>query len=152
MRLFILFIALSCSVIQLTADTKTTRRNLKATTADSRQVDASALTPAADSISISDYDKPLRSTTETIFVTNRCSTATGLISITITYLSVNGEMLHKRTVNLPCSVPPGETRQVSFRAWDRQQAYYHHSTRVTPRSHKAIPYKTEITVNGAVFQ
>lgn len=151
MRLPILMLTLAASCLIVSADTKTTRRNLKAATAATAAVDTSLMTEATDSLSISGYDKPLRSTQETLFVTNRCRSAINMVSITITYTSVNGEMLHRRNVNLPCSIPAGETRQLAFRSWDRQQAYYHHATRVIPRSQKAIPYRTEITLNGAIF-
>ena len=144
-------IAAALMSADIAADTRTTRRNLKASGEKQVTADISRLTPANDSITVNGYDKPLRSTRETLFVTNRSGSAVNMVSVTITYLSVNGEMFHRRSVNLSCHIPPGETRQIAFRAWDMQQAYYHHTTRVTPRSPKAIPYRAEITVDGAIF-
>lgn len=149
---FITILAITAALtINVAADTKTTRRNLKAAEEKPLATDISMLTPANDSITVSGYDKPLRSNQETLFVTNRSRSTLNMVSVTITYMSVNGEMLHRRSVNLSCLIPPGETRQIAFRAWDRQQAYYYHTTRVTPRSPKAIPYRAEISVNGAIF-
>lgn len=154
MRLTVIILTiLAAGLMQLHADTKTTRRELKPAAGNTvTAVDASQLTPAADSVTVSDYDKPLRSGQETMFVTNRSNSTVTMLSVTITYLTVTGEMLHRRSVNLSCTIPPGETRQIAFRSWDRQQAYYHHSTRVIPRSPKAIPYRTQISIDGAIFR
>lgn len=151
-RLLAIQLAVMAVTLSAIADTKTTRRSLHAATESTELVAGSAsLTPAADSIAVTDYDKPLRSSQETLFITNNSVTSLKMVSLEITYLTVNGEMLHRRAVNLPCEIPPGQTRQLAFRAWDRQQAYYHHSTRVTPRSPKAIPYRIEIKVEGGIF-
>lgn len=152
MRLLIMFFILAAGYLHACAHTKTTRHNLKAARHATVSADASKLTPATDSLTISGYDKPLRSGQETLFVTNHSRSEISLVSVTITYTSVNGEMLHQRSINIPCAIPEGETRQLAFRSWDKQQAYYHHTTRVIPRSPKAIPYRAEIRVNGAIFR
>lgn len=153
MKLSAIIIMLAMSAIGILANTRTTRSHLKAAP-DSAALTARAaqLLPAADSLTVSRYDKPLRSSSESLFLSNRSRSSVAMVSLTIVYLSMDGEMLHSRTIDIPCSIPAGETRQLTFRAWDRQKAYYHHATRVTPRSQKAIPYRTQITVDGAVFE
>ncbi len=152
MRLLVILLLAALPAIGSIADTRTTRRHLiPAQSADIAPAEAPSLTPATDSLDISGYDKPLRSTRETLFITNRCSTTVTLVTLSLTYGTVAGVMLHSREVTLPCAIPPGETRQLSFPSWDRQKAYYHHLTRVIPRSSKAIPYRTEIKIIGAAF-
>ena len=104
-----------------------------------------------DSITIADYDKPLRSNYETIFVTNRHQRKLVQITINIDYIDMNGSQLHSRSVTVECDIPPGTTRQLQMRAWDRQKAFYHHTTRSKPRSPHARPYKVVVTPVSALL-
>lgn len=125
-------------------DTRTTRKKLVKAEQDVTAVTEST-TLSPDSITIADYDKPLRSNYETIFVTNRHSRTIVRITIDIDYIDMNGSQLHSRSVTVECEIPPGATRQLHTRAWDRQKAFYHHTTRSKPRSPHARPYKVVVT-------
>lgn len=57
MRLLIMFFILAAGYFHACADTKTTRHNLKAARHATVSADASKLTPATDSLTISGYDK-----------------------------------------------------------------------------------------------
>ena len=135
--------------------TRTTRRHLKPiiaeeTTDTLRQ--AELMTAGSpDSLSISGYDKPLRSTRETFFLTNRHGSPLHAIKLHITYYTMGGEMLHSRDITIDTPIPPGETRQISTSSWDRQKAYYYIGTRVTPRSAKAIPYYPKIDIGSVLL-
>lgn len=125
-------------------DTRTTRKKLVKSEQEVTVV-ADSTTVSPDSITIADYDKPLRSNYETFFVTNRHSRTIVRITIDIDYIDMNGSELHSRSVTVECEIPPGATRQLHTRAWDRQKAFYHHTTRSKPRSPHARPYKVVVT-------
>lgn len=131
-------------------DTRTTRKNLVKAEQDVTAVTEST-TLSPDSITIADYDKPLRSNFETIFVTNRHQRKLVQITINIDYIDMNGSQLHSRSVTVECDIPPGATRQLQMRAWDRQKAFYHHTTRSKPRSPHARPYKVVVTPVSALL-
>lgn len=131
-------------------DTRTTRKNLVKAEQDVTAVTEST-TLSPDSITIADYDKPLRSNYETIFVTNRHQRKLVQITINIDYIDMNGSQLHSRSVTVECDIPPGTTRQLQMRAWDRQKAFYHHTTRSKPRSPHARPYKVVVTPVSALL-
>lgn len=125
-------------------DTRTTRKKLVKSEQEVTVV-ADSTTVSPDSITIADYDKPLRSNYETFFVTNRHSRTIVRITVDIDYIDMNGSQLHSRSVTVECGIPPGATRQLQTRAWDRQKAFYHHTTRSKPRSPHARPYKVVVT-------
>lgn len=125
-------------------DTRTTRKKLVKSEQEFTVV-ADSTTVSPDSITIADYDKPLRSNYETFFVTNRHSRTIVRITVDIDYIDMNGSQLHSRSVTVECDIPPGATRQLQTRAWDRQKAFYHHTTRSKPRSPHARPYKVVVT-------
>ncbi len=125
-------------------DTRTTRKKLVKSEQEVTVV-ADSTTVSPDSITIADYDKPLRSNYETFFVTNRHSRTIVRITVNIDYIDMNGSQLHSRSVTVECEIPPGATRQLHTRAWDRQKAFYHHTTRSKPRSPHARPYKVVVT-------
>ena len=131
-------------------DTRTTRKKLVKAEQDVTAVTEST-TLSPDSITIADYDKPLRSNYETIFVTNRHQRKLVQITIHIDYIDMNGSQLHSRSVTVECDIPPGTTRQLQMRAWDRQKAFYHHTTRSKPRSPHARPYKVVVTPVSALL-
>lgn len=125
-------------------DTRTTRKKLVKSEQEVTVV-ADSTTVSPDSITIADYDKPLRSNYETFFVTNRHCRTIVRITVDIDYIDMNGSQLHSRSVTVECDIPSGATRQLHTRAWDRQKAFYHHTTRSKPRSPHARPYKVVVT-------
>lgn len=131
-----------------TADTRTTRSGKLTLRTDLKdelpQQIAYYDSVSTDSLRIGGYDKPLRSLRETFFVHNNYSAIISSVSISFTYRSDDGLMLHSRIINIKCNIPPSETRQLSMTAWDRQYAYYYVDTRIKPRSKGAIPYIVEI--------
>lgn len=134
----------------LYADTRTTRGKLKAVrdkdNVELRIENADSLPVLpCDSVSVSGYDKALRSGRESFRVANHYPRRVTGIVVDIVYRHAGGgEMLHARRLRLGCDIPPGETRQLEWSAWDKQNRYYYHDTRVTPRSVKAVPYEVEI--------
>lgn len=156
MKRAILYLLLIISIVAI-ADTRTTRNRLKPSDVPSvDSITATELTDtlnavSPDSILAEGYDKSLRSTRESFRVTNNCSKRLISIDVVAVYRDMEGTMLHSRRLKLDCQIAPGETRQLDFRAWDMQQRFYHHSTRITPRSRKAIPYQVSLFIKNPVF-
>ncbi len=155
MRAVVILLAIiALGFVAAFADTRTTRGKLKAEKADGVELPYDEVAPTGalpqDSLAVEGYDKALRSTKESVRVTNRYSRPLKSLTLNIVYRAVDGgNMLHARKVRVGCDIPPGETRQVEWRSWDRQQRYYYHDTRVIPRSAKAVPYKVEIVAESA---
>ncbi len=130
-------------------DTRTTRGKLKAIKEKSTELTIEEVGELpvlpSDSLTITGYDKALRSGRESLLLTNYYGRRMTEIVVDLVYNEAEtGRMLHARRVKLACDIPPGETRQAEWSAWDKQNRYYYYDTRVTPRSNKAIPYKVEI--------
>lgn len=94
-------------------------------------------------VEISGYQKPAGSDKETFSVTNNTDKTLVAIEMNLEYLTPEGEQIHKRKVKADCDVPPGETRVVDLRSWDRQRSWYYlHGQK--PRK-QARPYTVLIT-------
>ncbi len=124
---------------------RTTRRNLHRTTAVAATgAVADTVVPSSGMVALSGYDKPLRSSRESIFATNRSRRTISAITLRIDYLDPHQRQLHSREVTVPIVIPPGETRQLTFRSWDRQNAFYYHLTG-KPRTTAGSPYTIRAT-------
>ncbi len=127
----------------------TISRNLKPLKA---QANAPATEPfdtiAAENfnVGLSGYEKTLRATRETVFITNRSdSREIGGIIFTVTYLDNAGRILHRRRVEAHPDIPAGETRRVDFPTWDRQMTFYYKGS---PRPRvPSIPYDVTIAAD-----
>ena len=123
-----------------------TRHGLKAIPRQTAQVSATSLdTITGDGIAVDfyGYEKTLRSTRETVFVTNRSSRPTAALRFTINYYDAQGRLLHSRKVTAAAEIPPGETRRLDFPSWDKQCTFYYTGS-PRPRT-PAIPYSIKIT-------
>ena len=103
--------------------------------------------PRAHLLDLNGYDKPLRSRRETFFATNNASAPVAAIAFTINYYDKSGRMLHSASHRTDVDIPVGETRQVSLRSWDEQQAFYYTHSAVPTRASQATPYDITITVD-----
>ncbi len=98
----------------------------------------------ADSIRFSGYDKPINAKKETFHLSNSTSRNLKKVGIRVTYLDLNGRMLHMRETEAECDIPTGETRLVSIPTWDRQNTFYYY---LGPEPRRvATPYKTSISL------
>ena len=117
--------------------------------ADSRQtitIPASQIEQyARDSIIFSGFDKPLDSTRETFFATNKTSRTILSITLRLQYTLTDGRHLHADTHTIPCEIPPGETMLLTIPSWDRQKSYYYASGN-PPRRRIATPFLATATL------
>ena len=66
---------------------------------------------------------------ETMFLTNNSSNDLVGIYFTIEYIDRAGRQLNKSKRSLHVDIPAGETRQVRWSSWDRQQSFFYVGSR-----------------------
>lgn len=131
---------LSSPCIEAQRKQSTTRRNLRV----ERQLkpalqrdttECVILTVADDDTTyrLSGFDKPLNSGYETMFLTNKSDNSLIGIFFTIEYLDRTGRQLNKVSKSIRTDIPAGETRQLRWNSWDRQQSFFYIGSR-HPRS------------------
>lgn len=121
---------------------RTTRRGLRAESIENQQksnIDTIAITPTTHNIKISGYDKPLRSSKETFFISNHTEYNILGIRLNIEYIDLKGRTLHQTQHHISLNIPIGATRQAFIKSWDVQKSfYYKHSS--NPRIADGTPY------------
>lgn len=124
---------------------KTTRRHLKSIPAEVMTTTADSVTPRQGDVAIAGYSKPLNSTKESFFVTNHTADTITSLSVRIDYSDMTGRQLHSVVSrDLPCMIPPGETRIILKPSWDKQHIYFYHLGK-QPRTAGVTPYQVKIT-------
>ncbi|MBD5254704.1 MAG: hypothetical protein HDS53_01315 [Barnesiella sp.] len=126
---------------------RTTRKRLHPIATDTTTVTSADTIRSFDPamLILSGYDKPLRSTNESIFLRNLTDRVITSVTLSIDYFDMHGRQLHNREVTIPCSIPPKATRQLTFRSWDRQKSFvYHRSQR--PKRADYSPYDIHTTI------
>ena len=78
---------------------------------------------------LSGFDKPLNSYYETMFFTNKSDKELAGVFITIEYFDRSGRQLNKMTESIRTDIPAGETRQLRWNSWDRQQSFFYIGSR-----------------------
>lgn len=155
MRLFLSIALILLSTVVVSAQ-RTTRRPLRVKpaavavdTAGRCMVDTVAF--PGDRVAISGYEKPLRSNKETLHVTN-ADTARVLVSVVleIAYIDVDGNLMHRREVDLDCDIYPGETKMLACRSWDVQNRFFF-AGGPRPRT-AAYPYTISLKVLSARYR
>lgn len=155
-RLTLPAIVMTAVAAKALAIDNTTRRKLKVDPAKAHLVDtrpsADTLTSPLllDSISLSGFDKPLRSKRETLFVSNGTATDISGIVVDCDYSDLAGRQLHRRQVTVRCDIPAGQTRQISFRSWDCQEAF-HYRLSAKPRRADGTPFDVRCTVVAVII-
>lgn len=100
-------------------------------------------------VRFSGYEKTLRSTRETVFVTNLSDRQIERVIFSVTYIDAKGRQLHKTRKSIHSDIPAGETRRLDFPTWDRQFAFYYVGS---PRPRvSAIPYSVKIIPDSLVY-
>ena len=149
--LAILLIALSVS--QLDARTKTTRKNLRSVEVPVVTLDADdGLLPDSlaqvdpDAVAIKGFSKRASDSKESFFITNRTAYRMSAVRLLLRYTTMNGELLTQRTVTVPVSLKPGETKLVEVKSFDVQRLFYYYAG-PQPRK-QATPFKVAYRLTG----
>ena len=106
--------------------------------------------PPADSVAVAGYEKTLRSTRESMFVTNTTARPLEAMEIEVTYFDLSDRMLHRVSHDLSTEIPAGETRMIDVPSFDRQGLYYYHLSPVPRRAQSATPFKVAVQVKYIV--
>ncbi len=97
-------------------------------------------------VRVDDFRKATVSRVESVMLTNLTKTDTILgLEVDIDYRTEDGRQLNRRTVTLRATVPPGETRFVSFNSFDRQQLFYYRGTPPAKPTARTTPFDVTIT-------
>lgn len=141
------------SVSSLDARTRTTRKNLRTTevpvavldTTDGLLPDSLTLVdPAA--VAVKGFSKRASESKESFFITNNTAHRMSAVRLLLRYTTMSGEMLTQRTVTVPVSLKPGETKLVSIKSFDVQRLFYYYAG-PQPRK-QATPFKVAYRLTG----
>lgn len=90
------------------------------------------------------YDKPNAAVRESFFAVNNTadSLTLGGMEIELTYIAMDGRMLHRVTRWVPCDIPPGQTRSLSIPTWDINHAFHYYLT-PAPKRKPSEPYRVK---------
>lgn len=102
--------------------------------------------PSRDSISCSGFEKTLRATHESLYVSNRSASDMVGLGIEIEYSDMKDRMLHKALHDVSVNIPAGETRLVDIPSFDRQGLYYYYLSPAQTRASRATPFKAKAKI------
>lgn len=150
MKRILLITTALCVIISASAQRQnTTRTRLHPIPAEAAAFDT---IPADSLVVLSGYEKTLRSTRESLLITNlRPDTIAGL-GVTIEYLDTQERQLHKRAVEIQAEVPPNETRMAAFESWDKQKVWYYILSAPARPSAPATPYTVNVTIDRILLR
>lgn len=107
---------------------------------------ADTVAPDSGKVAVNGFEKALRSSTESMFVTNSTGRDISSLYLDITYLDMKGRMLHRNAQWIEADIPAGETRMVYVRSFDRQNLFYYHLSPQPKRASRATPFKVSVEV------
>ena len=153
-KLMILMLLMLVGLPLMSQRVRTTRRQLHrsvAETADTLQAlqRPDIIVPPDSGVVLSGFDKPVSSMYETMFATNRLDRRIDCVYLSLEYFDSAGRQLHSRRCCVRAVIPAGETRQLSFRTWDRQGSFYYHRSR-RPRV-SAAPFSVKCRVDSVLL-
>jgi len=148
-----LLLLLCVSSLSLDARTRTTRKNLRSTEVPVAVIEASDdLLPDSlavvdpDAVTLKGFSKRASDSKESFFITNNTAHRMSAVRLLLRYTTVNGELLTQRSVTVPVSLKPGETKLVSVKSFDVQRLFYYYAG-PQPRK-QATPFKVAFRLTG----
>ena len=149
--LALVLIALCASTMD--ARTKTTRKNLRSLEVPVAVMESDdGLLPDSldgvdpNAVSLKGYSKRASDSKESFFITNNTRHRMSAVRLLMRYTTMQGEMLTQRTVTVPVSLKPGETKLVSIKSFDVQRLFYYYAG---PQPRKAAtPFQVAFRLTG----
>ena len=144
---------LTASTMDLDARVRTTRKNLRSTevpvavmdTADGLLPDSLAqVDPGA--VTLKGYSKRASDSKESFMITNNTDHRMSAVRLLLRYTTMQGEMLTQRSVTVPVSLMPGETKMVSVKSFDVQRLFYYYAGPQPRKS--ATPFQVAYRLTG----
>ena len=149
--LALVLIALCASTMD--ARTKTTRKNLRSLEVPVAVMESDdGLLPDSldgvdpNAVSLKGYSKRASDAKESFFITNNTKQRMSAVRLLLRYTTMQGEMLTQRTVTVPVSLKPGETKLVEVKSFDVQRLFYYYAG-PQPRK-QATPFKVAYRLTG----
>ena len=148
----LLLILLCISTLDVSARTRTTRKNLRSTEVPVMVLEANDLqddTVAGldpNAVTLKGYSKRASDSKESFFITNNTDHRMSAVRLLLRYTTMSGEMLDQRTVTVPVSLKPGETKLVSIKSFDVQRLFYYYAG-PQPRK-QATPFQVAYRLTG----
>ena len=150
--LLLLVVSLLC-VNTLDARTRTTRKNLQSLEVPVVALESTdALLPDSlmevdpNAVTLKGFSKRASDSKESFFITNNTNHRMSAVRLLLRYTTMQGEMLTQRTVTVPVSLKPGETKLVSIKSFDVQRLFYFYAG-PQPRK-QATPFKVAFRLTG----
>ena len=144
---------LALVLIALCARTKTTRKNLRSLEVPVAVMESDdGLLPDSldgvdpNAVSLKGYSKRASDAKESFFITNNTKQRMSAVRLLLRYTTMQGEMLTQRTVTVPVSLKPGETKLVEVKSFDVQRLFYYYAG-PQPRK-QATPFKVAFRLTG----
>ena len=149
----LLLLLLCISTISVDARVRTTRKNLRTAevpvavmeVADSLMADI-LLQVDPNAVSLKGYSKRASDSKESFFITNNTKHRMSAVRLLLRYSTMTGEMLTQRTVTVPVSLKPGETKLVEVKSFDVQRLFYYYAGPQPRKS--ATPFQVAFRLTG----
>ena len=151
--LFAVLLVLCISTLDADARTRTTRKNLQSLEVPVAALESTdGLLPDSlievdpGAVSLKGFSKRASDSKESFFITNNTNHRMSAVRLLLRYTTMQGEMLTQRTVTVPVSLKPGETKLVSIKSFDIQRLFYFYAG-PQPRK-QATPFKVAFRLTG----
>ena len=151
--LLLALMLIALCVNTMDARTKTTRKNLRSLEVPVAVLETDdGLLPDSlngvdpNAVSLKGYNKRASDAKESFFITNNTKHRMSAVRLLLRYTTMQGELLTQRTVTVPVSLKPGETKLVEVKTFDVQRLFYYYAG-PQPRK-QATPFKVAYRLTG----
>ena len=148
-----LLLLLVAGTLDMGARVRSTRKNLRSTEVPVAVLDTvdgllpdSLMTVDPAAVTIKGFAKRASDSKESFFITNNTRHRMSAVRLLMRYSTMNGELLTQRSVTVPVSLKPGETKLVEVKSFDVQRLFYYYAG-PQPRK-QATPFKVSYRLTG----
>ncbi len=153
LTLLALLLLLVAGTLDMGARVRSTRKNLRSTEVPVAVLDTvdgllpdSLMTVDPAAVTIKGFAKRASDSKESFFITNNTRHRMSAVRLLMRYTTMNGELLTQRSVTVPVSLKPGETKLVEVKSFDVQRLFYYYAG-PQPRK-QATPFKVSYRLTG----
>lgn len=148
-----LLLLLVAGTLDMGARVRSTRKNLRSTEVPVAVLDTvdgllpdSLMTVDPAAVTIKGFAKRASDSKESFFITNNTRHRMSAVRLLMRYTTMNDELLTQRSVTVPVSLKPGETKLVEVKSFDVQRLFYYYAG-PQPRK-QATPFKVSYRLTG----
>lgn len=148
-----LLLLLVAGTLDMGARVRSIRKNLRSTEVPVAVLDTvdgllpdSLMTVDPAAVTIKGFAKRASDSKESFFITNNTRHRMSAVRLLMRYTTMNGELLTQRSVTVPVSLKPGETKLVEVKSFDVQRLFYYYAG-PQPRK-QATPFKVSYRLTG----